>query len=333
MLRLAHKIMVKRLGEVFPGSGVGRTRDEKGFALIITLVITALLVALTAEFVNEVYVDTTARHNFVDAQQASLFAESGMTGGIKILQFILAGQNYTSLLDHWAKPVKLDDEKGTLNVVIEEESGKLNLNQIVQPNGAFNKDYYDIAARLFKKLKLSTDLLDSLGDWIGSNETPRPAGAKSSYYGTMKPPYAAKGAKLETYEELRLVKGFDAKTMDKLRPFVTVYAEDPNPIAQTLININTAPAEVINALDEQMSDSLTDSILEYRKTTPIQLQADVMKIPGMDAIGMRLQRNIGVKGAVYRVLSQAKVNDTIRIMEGVVRMTGFSPTVLYWREF
>src|ERR1039457_125777 len=151
MVRLADTIKIGRLGKAFSGSIMARTRDESGFALVVTLLITALLVALTAEFVSEVYVDTVARQNFVDAQQASLFAESGMTGSIKILQLTLAGQNYTSLLDYWAKPVKLDDEKGTLNIAIEEESGKLNLNQIVQPNGAFNKDYYDIFAPLFYK--------------------------------------------------------------------------------------------------------------------------------------------------------------------------------------
>ncbi len=62
-------------------------KGERGFALVITLLITALLVALTAEFVNEVFVDTSARQNFTDGQQASLLAGSGITGAIKLLQF------------------------------------------------------------------------------------------------------------------------------------------------------------------------------------------------------------------------------------------------------
>jgi general secretion pathway protein K len=61
-------------------------KGEGGFALVITLIITALLIALTAEFVNEVYVDTSASHNFVNGQQASILADSGIAGGIKILQ-------------------------------------------------------------------------------------------------------------------------------------------------------------------------------------------------------------------------------------------------------
>ena len=38
------------------------------------------------------------------------------------------------------------------------------------------------------------------------------------------------------------------------------------------------------------------------------------------------------KGAVFRLTSQAKVNETIRVIEAVIRFSG-QPTILYWREF
>ena len=95
-------------------------KGERGFALIITLIITALLVALCVEFVDEVFVDTSARANFVAAQQASLLAESGVNGGIKLLQnnLSLTGGTYSSLLAPWAKPLVIDDENGHLSVTI-----------------------------------------------------------------------------------------------------------------------------------------------------------------------------------------------------------------------
>ena len=62
-------------------------KSDKGFALVITLLITALLVALSVEFVDEVFVDTSARQNFVDGQQASLLAASGMEAATKLLQY------------------------------------------------------------------------------------------------------------------------------------------------------------------------------------------------------------------------------------------------------
>ncbi|HEY4745066.1 MAG TPA: PilX N-terminal domain-containing pilus assembly protein, partial [Desulfuromonadaceae bacterium] len=79
-------------------------RGEKGFALVLTLVVTALMVALAAELIHQVYVDTSISRGFRDGQQASLLAESGVDGGTKLFQFALANQDYTSLSDMWAKP-------------------------------------------------------------------------------------------------------------------------------------------------------------------------------------------------------------------------------------
>ena len=100
------------------------TGDNRGFALVITLIVTALLVALVTEFIAEVYVDTTARQSYVDAQKAGLLAESGVAGAVGLLQFTLPAKSYTSLLDLWAKPLDLPEESGSLRVTIEDESAK-----------------------------------------------------------------------------------------------------------------------------------------------------------------------------------------------------------------
>src|SRR6266567_5541086 len=71
----------------------GELKDQRGFALVITLLITALLVALSAEFADEVFVDTSARQNFTDGQQASIMAESGITACVKGLQFFQSGHS------------------------------------------------------------------------------------------------------------------------------------------------------------------------------------------------------------------------------------------------
>lgn len=311
-------------------------KGEGGFALVITLIITALLIALTAEFVNEVYVDTSASHNFVSGQQASLLADSGVAGGVKLIQLSLAGHgngSYTSLLDAWAQPLQFDDELGSLDVVIEDESGKLNLNSLSPDTD--KKTYYDMAVRLFKnkKLNLSPDLLDALIDWIDVGDEPRPSGAETPYYQGLKPPYAARNGPLATLEELRLVKGFSAATVKLLRPYVTVYTDPPGaPV--TKININTAPREVIAALDAGMSDSLIDNVLEQRKTTPFTSVADLAtKVPGMETIGVGLSTYTTTLGGVFRITSRGRVKDTSRIIEAVVRVNTLQSSVLYWREY
>jgi general secretion pathway protein K len=299
--------------------------NERGFALVITLLITALLVALSVEFVDEVFVDTSARQNFVDGQQASIMAGSGVDLAIKGLQ-LSAGSSFNSLSDSWAKPFQKEDEKGSLLVTIEDESGKVNLNIGWGDNGKPIPPYSDIAARLFKNARLSLDLLDAFADWRDTNDDPHPAGAETSYYRTLKPPYAAKNAGLETVEELRLVKGFDAATFRRLSPFVTVYPDCSQ------ININTAPKEVIAALADDMTDALAKSVTDYRKTTPFQSVNDLINVPGMAGkVVQSLQVFTAVKGTVYRIRSSATVKETTRTVEALVRTSSWQ--ILYWREY
>jgi len=306
-------------------------RGEQGFALVITLVVTALLVALAVEFSDDVYVAAVSARTYVDAQQAGIMAESGVDGALRLLQLSQV-QGYTTLQDRWAQPLAIEDEKGSLTVTIEDETGKLNLNVVTLPNGTFNEVYQGMAARLFKGQGLSPELCDSLADWIDDNDVPHPGGAENTYYGGLRPPYPAKNGRLETLEELRRVKGFDGPALERLRPLVTVYAEDPNAPAAP-VNINTAPKELIVALDDKMTNELAERVIDYRKTTPFKSPADLARVPGLETIAPGLQLRIQTKGTVFRVTSRAQVNETVRVVEAVVRATAFPPAVLYWREY
>jgi general secretion pathway protein K len=321
-----------------PGCAESR-KGEQGFALVITLIVTALLVALAAEFVDEVFVETTLSHNFVAEQQASVLAASGVDGGISLIKFTLSSQNYTTLSDPWAKPIQVPDEAGTLTVTIEEESGKLNLNKVVPPGGRFDepKNFYFLSTvNLLKKLKLPPDLGDAVVDWLDGGDEQQPGGAESSYYTTLKPPYRAKNYALETVEELGLVKGFGGGVARQLQPFVTVYLGVVNE-ARTFVNINTAPKEVLASLqygDVAMTDALADAVIDYRKVTPFKTTNDLSKVPGMATIVQsELAGYLNAIGKVFRIRSEARVKETRRTVEAVVRFEGNQPKVLYWREY
>jgi len=313
-------------------------RGDRGFALVITLIVTALLVALVTEFITEVYVDTTARQSYVDAQKAGLMAESGVTGAIAMLQFALPKKSYTSLHDLWAKPIDLPEEQGTLRVIVEDESARLSLNQIVGANGTFIDEndptgsYYGTALRLFKGLKLpASDLCDAVADWIDDNDIPKPGGGESQWYNSRKPSYTAKNARLDSIEELALVKGFSSEVIEQLRPFVTVYGESS---VAAPINVNTAPKELLMALDERITDSVADQVIDYRKNTPFTPEKGLGSVPGLDSrIAQQLSLRITNKSTIFRIRAEAQVNGTLRVVEAVVSFAGGSPTTLYWREY
>ena len=126
----------------------GRLKNEAGFALILTLVVTALMVAVVTEMIHQVYVDTSLSRGFRDGQQASILAESGATGGAKLLQMALTGKNFTALSDRWATPLKLEDEAGSLEITVTEESGKIYINGLVRPDGTEDPPIMLILQRL-----------------------------------------------------------------------------------------------------------------------------------------------------------------------------------------
>lgn len=259
-------------------------------------------------------------------------ANSGVDGAIQLIRLSLTGRTYTTLVDPWAKPLQIEDEKGSLRVTIEDESARINLNRTARDLGkAEDSFYFQAAARLFKRSGVPLDLLDALADWQDLNDDPLPGGAETAHYMKLKQPYKAKNGKLRTVEELLLIRGFDMPSLARIKPFVRVYPEaelaDSNKI-----NINTAPREVLAALADDMSDDLARQITDYRITNPFKATGQLSNVPGLESIANRLQLYTSVTSSLYRITSEARVGETFRTVEAVVDLQSTQP-FLYWREY
>ncbi|HBA71580.1 MAG TPA: general secretion pathway protein GspK [Geobacter sp.] len=312
----------------------GRLKDRSGFALVLTLVVTALMVAVVVEMIHQVYVDVSLSRGFRDGQQASILAESGVTGGARLLQRALSNRAYTSLSDKWAEPIKLDDEVGTVVITISEDSAKINLNDLVYENGQYQDFTLAALKRLGRRLKLPEELWGSLADWLDSDDLPRSGGVESSYYRSLKPGYDAHDGKLATITELSLVRGITPELFGKLQPFVTIWSELP--LASSKININTAPKEVLAALDDGIDDRMAESIMERRRLTPFKSTGELSQVSGLNPGAVsRLSgsSSISVKGNLFRIIAVARVKDAARTVEAVVRLGGSAPEYLTWLEY
>ncbi|OGU00069.1 MAG: hypothetical protein A2X80_11985 [Geobacteraceae bacterium GWB2_52_12] len=310
----------------------GRLKNESGFALILTLVVTALMVAVVVEMIHQVYVDTSLSRGFRDGQQASILAESGATGGAKLLQIGLSGRDYTSLSDRWASPVKLDDESGSLLITVAEESGKININKLVQPNGEYEPFTQAALARLGSRMKLPGEIWSAVADWVDADDLPRSGGVESHYYRVQVPAYSSRNGSLATLAELSLVKGITPEILGKIQPHLTVFADQAGS-PQATVNINTASKEVLAALDDGIDDRMAERILDERRVQPFKSTGELTRVPGLDTIAVRLGGRITVKGNLFRITSTAIVNDSARTVEVIVRLRGGGTEFLSWQEY
>ena len=312
-----------------------RRSDERGIALLLTLLVLTLLVALILEF------DAEARREYRDAAafrdnfKATVLARAAVQAARGTLQQDLAkdrkaGQFFDSSTDLWALPIRdyaIGD--GLLTGQIEDERGKLNLNDLAAGGDPIaKKARVQRVKRLFELLQINPDLVDAIVDWVDQDETPEPAGAESIYYQTLRPSYRAANAPLQTLLELRLIKGMTPDIMAKLSKLVTVYPHE----GQSKVNVNTASLLVLQALDPSITQSVASDIALARPFKTIQ---ELDRVSSFADIGkeLRAQNLYDVKSDLFLARMMVRVNEVTRSATAVLQRdqnTGAS-TVLYYR--
>ncbi len=143
----------------------------------------------------------------------------------------------------------------TTTIRIYDQSGKINLQSLSK-----------IHLQQLLEKKVGTDpeklqpLLDAWNDWIDRDDFERVNGAEKKYYETLSPPYEPRNFRLETVEELLLIKGFDKAFQGiEVDTVFTVYGNNSRGI-----NPNLATREALMLLPG-MTGAAADTILVKRR--------------------------------------------------------------------
>jgi general secretion pathway protein K len=312
-----------------------RRSDERGIALLLTLLVLTLLVALILEF------DAEARREYRDAAafrdnfKATVLARAAVQAARGILQqdFLKdkqTGQFFDAPTDLWAFPItNYTIGDGLLSAQIEDERGKLNLNDLAATTDPSAKKIKVLRIkRLFELVQVNPDLVDVIVDWVDQDEVPEAAGAESPYYQTLHPSYRAANAPLQTLLELRLLKGITPDIIETLSKVVTVYPQG----GQSWVNLNTAGSLVLQALDPRITQSVAGEIAQGRPFKTIQ---ELDRVSSFEAIGkeLRLQNLYDVKSDIFLARMHVGVNEVTRSVTAVLQRGADSGTgtVLYYR--
>lgn len=303
--------------------GTKALRREEGFALIITVLITAVLVAVIAEVVFSVHTHAGMIASYRDGQRAAMLSEGGVELASSVITELQKGNSYTYFNPADMKQV-VPEGDGTLTISIEDEQGKFNPNTIVYTNGETNTDNYNAYVRLLKTLKVDDRLADTLADWVDVNDVPRPRGAEShDYYGRLANGYNAGNASIALLDEMLMIKDYTPENYRRLMPYMTVYTDG-------LININTASKEVIMSLSDNITSVMAQSVVDYRDKAPFKDVADIRKVAGFETVGFAIQGRITVKSNIFKVYARGAIGDGIRTVEAVVNTD--TRKNLFWRE-
>ncbi|MGH9390091.1 MAG: type II secretion system minor pseudopilin GspK, partial [Vicinamibacteria bacterium] len=280
-------------------------RSERGVALLLVLMVLVLLAALVVDFSYSTRLEVRSAGFVRDETRARFLAASGYSIGVTLLYADRArdsgsnpsqapagtgGEDSPSgdgLSEEWARlaGIRLPiGEEGTVELRIEDESGKLNLNGLVKRDGTVNDElrlqfehlFTEAIARLLAedpdKDYVIEDIVEGIVDWIDANEEGQAGGFESDGYED----YSPKNAPMDSPSELRLVRGMDDRLYDAVAPYVTVYPY----WGKGSVNVNTAPEALLRSLfagtnpasaetEAQAFSPLTDTdvekIMQYRE--------------------------------------------------------------------
>ncbi|MBT6275631.1 MAG: type II secretion system minor pseudopilin GspK [Chromatiales bacterium] len=239
-------------------------RTERGIALVTALLIVAIAVAAVVPWSTNERVAVARVANNVDWTQARLVGRGLERWAEQILIADGAAGSVDHLAEAWATPVPgISAGRGAASGALVDAQGRFNLNNLIVDGGP------DLLARLrlerlLSILGLDPQLTDAVIDWIDADDIVQGTrGAEVAVYAGASPPYRPANAPFVSPSELRLVSGFDAESVALLLPYVSALP------GRTDVNVNTAPAEVLQALVGNTSASVAQNFIATRQREPL----------------------------------------------------------------
>lgn len=193
---------------------------------------------------------------------------------------------------------------GQVSISITALDGRLNINRLVGASGNIDSVVKKRFLRLFDILDIDNapTHVDTLVDWLDPDDDPEPSGAEAAYYALQTPATHCKNGPLDTLDELKLVAGFTSEDVDKLRPHVSVHGGSK-------VHLNSASAEVLYSLAEEIDLSTAQMIVDQRKQASYQSLEELKLLPNWEAFYWALNSHLQVVADYYRIDTDAVVSD------------------------
>lgn len=184
-------------------------------------------------------------------------------------------------------------------VQIDGLGGRINLNDLVRGGEAVDPVTRDRVKALLEVLEITGFRVDVLIDWIDANDqTVSAYGAEDGQYLVAEPAYRAANQFFTSVSELRLIEGMTEEAYRALLPNVAAL-----PVSGAGINVNTAPAEVIASLHDELTLAQATAVVEKRAEEPFTTVQDFLALSEFAGLGLK-SSGLRVNTRFFEVVSR-----------------------------
>ena len=256
----------------------GPRTNNRGIALLIVLLVTALLIALIFEFSYATRISVNSAINFRDSQRAYFLARAGVYAFIRYTDMLT--QNIPQ--HEWGVVPLISEADTQVRIKWEDEMGKIDISMIRKRAPLSTNPTYDWMTQLFFQKEIDQGILDKIDENQMTFRLPT-----------------------------QLHQVMNDQDFAKIARFITT-PMTPDNIASYTININTAPREVLEAL------GISQAALIVTERERQQISATNVKNFIDEQTYSKLSGNLTYSSTKYKVYSYATVGGYTRQVEAVI---------------
>ena len=296
----------------------------RGAALIIAMLVAALaaVIAMSIATAQQQWAATVMQRR--DQVQAQALALAGVQWARQIMFDDAAHGSIDHLGEPWALPLPATPiENGSIEGRIIDAQGLLNVNDLgsAAATGSIARQRF---TRLFASLGLPSALLDTLGDWVDTDNTVRQNGAEDAWYLAQTPPSLAANAPMVRASEAALVKGIVPQSLETLLPNMTALP------AGTQLNVNTAPPAVLATVADGLAGGPMATLVATRGQRPFSSIADFRsRLP--QGITLGDETTLSVSSQYFLVTVRARQGETPARARALLKRGGSGWPTIVWQ--
>ena len=296
----------------------------RGAALIIAMLVAAhaAVIAMSIATAQQQWAATVMQRR--DQVQAQALALAGVQWARQIMFDDAAHGSIDHLGEPWALPLPATPiENGSIEGRIIDAQGLLNVNDLgsAAATGSIARQRF---TRLFASLGLPSALLDTLGDWVDTDNTVRQNGAEDAWYLAQTPPSLAANAPMVRASEAALVKGIVPQSLETLLPNMTALP------AGTQLNVNTAPPAVLATVADGLAGGPMATLVATRGQRPFSSIADFRsRLP--QGITLGDETTLSVSSQYFLVTVRARQGETQARARALLKRGGSGWPTIVWQ--